>query len=526
MADKKAPDIKSLIDYMARDYDSILQSMLDQVPEKLPEWTGADSPADFGRAMLELFAHMGDILSYYQDRVAAESFLATASSRRSVIQHLELIGYRLATAMPASARLTLTAPATASAAVTLRKSDAFATKGSKDQPSVRFEYTREEDLVVDFSALAPDPITGRKIAVEAVPVEEGRLIVSELAGVSDGTARQAFVLAQPGLILRPVGPGLPNTDLLVRTELGAAPNLVSEPWALQESLAFSREGQLDFTVSVDEQDRATLRFGDNAFGAIPPAGSRILATYRVGGGVKGNVAPGSIRTVLEAPALSLLGVQAFNPRAATGGADRESIEHAAFLAPSVFRSQKRAVTVQDYEALALQFKGVGKVRAQARHWNRVDLYVAPEGGGHVSDTLASRLLDYFEDKRPMSVRIEIRDVDYAPIYVSATIGIRSYYSQAEMRSVIEAAARALLAFDAVDFGQTVYLSKFYEAIEAIEGVDYVTVDEFRGADAAPMTVEPSGKLLHGSNEIPMVPDRAPEDNGYLAGLRLTLAGGY
>ena len=51
--------------------------------------------------LLQLFAHMGDILSYYQDRVANESFLGTAQTRRSVIEHLRLIGYKLATAAPA-----------------------------------------------------------------------------------------------------------------------------------------------------------------------------------------------------------------------------------------------------------------------------------------------------------------------------------------------------------------------------------------------------------------------------------------
>ena len=86
---------------------------------------------------------MGDILSYYQDRVANESFLGTAQERRSVIQHLRLIGYTLSTAAPASATLTLSVPATVTDVITIRRGDAFATKGQKDKPSVRFEYTRE-----------------------------------------------------------------------------------------------------------------------------------------------------------------------------------------------------------------------------------------------------------------------------------------------------------------------------------------------------------------------------------------------
>ena len=110
MAELKSVNGHPTIDYMARDYDSILQAMRALIPEKLPEWTDFASPADFGNVLLQLFAHMGDILSYYQDRVANESFLGTAQERRSVIQHLRLIGYRLSTAAPASATLTLTVP--------------------------------------------------------------------------------------------------------------------------------------------------------------------------------------------------------------------------------------------------------------------------------------------------------------------------------------------------------------------------------------------------------------------------------
>src|SRR5499426_3900600 len=114
-----------VVDYMARDYESLLRAMYDLVPSKLPEWKDFNNEADFGNVLLELFAHMGDILSYYQDRVANESFLGTAQERRSIIQHLRLIGYTLSTAAPASATLTLNLPTTAADVITIRRGDAF-----------------------------------------------------------------------------------------------------------------------------------------------------------------------------------------------------------------------------------------------------------------------------------------------------------------------------------------------------------------------------------------------------------------
>jgi hypothetical protein len=530
MADIKQINGRGNIDYMARDYDSLLQSMRTQVPDKLPEWKDFASEADFGNVLLQLFAHMGDILSYYQDRVANESFLGTAQTRRSIIQHLRLIGYSLATAAPASAALTLMVPATATTIITVKKGDAFATKSQKDKPSVRFEYTRDASLTIDCSTLPIDPATGKKYygppTNPGIPVEEGRLVRDEMLGASDGTANQRFVLPHVGLILKSIGQAQQiNRDIILTSELAG----VIDEWVLQESLAFSREGQKDFVIEIDEEDRTTVIFGDGAFGLIPASGSLIKASYRVGGGVAGNTAKDTIQTLVNAPQLALLGAKVTNLAPATGGADRESIDHAVNHAPAVFRSLRRAVTAADYEALALDFKGVGKVRAKAAHWNLVTLFVAPEGGGLVSDVLEANLLAYFEDKRPLTTLIEIQDVAYVRVFVTAALGVNSYYSREDIKAKVSAAAGGLLAFDNVDFGKPLYLSGFYEVIEAIEGVQYVNITEFRREDQPPDPTDPliqvarSGKLILAPNEIAAKPD----DPNYAAGVKVTVVeGGY
>jgi hypothetical protein len=518
MAELKQANGRMVIDYMARDAGSFLQSMRALIPEKMPEWTDYESEADFGNVLLQLFAHMGDILSYYQDRVANESFLGTAQERRSIIQHLSLIGYTLSTAAPASTTLTLSVPTTASDVITIRRGDAFATRGEKEQPSVRFEYTREQPLNINCATLPVDPATNRRFFV-GIPVEEGRLIKEEILGTSPGTPNQRYKLTHAKMILRSLGQGQSvNRDIILTTELGQT----KDEWALRESLAFSREGQKDFAIEVDEDDRATLIFGDGILGAIPPIGSIIKVSYRVGGGPDGNVLPDSIQTIIDAPQLALLGAEVTNPGPATGGAERESIEHAVSHAPQVFRSLKRAVTAQDYEALALDFKGVGKVLAEGTSWNVVTLFVAPAGGGHVSDVLEANLLAYFEDKRPISTIIEIEDVDYVPIYVTAEVGVKSYYNRDDVKEHVQQAVSKLLAFENVDFQQTVYLSKFYEAIEAIDGVTFVNISEFRREGQLPGVVEPSGKIELGAHEIPTVPS---DDPAYAGGLRVKLEEG-
>lgn len=527
MAEIKKVHGRALVDYMSRDYDSLLAAMLSQIPYKLPEWKDYQSEADFGRVLLELFAHMGDILNYYLDRAANESFLETAQTRASVIQHLRLIGYTLSTAAPASASLTLTVPSMYNGTLTIKRGDAFATKSSKEKPSVRFEYNRDSDLSIDFRTIAPGP-DGKK-RYEHIPVEEGRLVRDEVLGTSNGTPNQRFMLAHPRLILRSTGltseagTSRPTQDITITTLLDSK----SQEWNRRETLAFSRASQHDYLLLIDDQDRTTVVFGDGAFGAIPPRGAEIRVTYRRGGGIIGNVPANAIQTIVDAPQLTQVGASITNPAAATGGDDRETIEQAVLLAPGVFRSLHRAVAAQDYEALALDFAGVGKVRARSLNWNRVVLYVAPQGGGLISDVLRARLLAYFEDKRPITTTIDVENVQYVNIYVTAHIGVKNYYDPVEVKASCQQAGANLLAFENVDFGRTIYLSKFYEVLETVDGVEYVNITEFRrleGADA----VQPEGKIELGSNEIPQAP-RTPDPNHpqepvYPAGINVTVEG--
>ncbi|MEA2688153.1 MAG: hypothetical protein QOD51_760 [Candidatus Eremiobacteraeota bacterium] len=107
------PEVAVSIDYLGKDYASFRQALLDFVAVRFPNWTER-SEADIGMMLLELFAATADSLSYMQDRVANEAFLGTASQRRSVAEHLALIGYRLDEGASASTFLQLSVNATAS----------------------------------------------------------------------------------------------------------------------------------------------------------------------------------------------------------------------------------------------------------------------------------------------------------------------------------------------------------------------------------------------------------------------------
>src|SRR5207245_6729960 len=74
------------INYLAKDYASFRQLMLDRMALLTPQWRERNT-ADLGIALIELLTFVGDYLSYQQDAVATEAYLGTARRRASVRRH-------------------------------------------------------------------------------------------------------------------------------------------------------------------------------------------------------------------------------------------------------------------------------------------------------------------------------------------------------------------------------------------------------------------------------------------------------
>lgn len=82
------------INYLAKDYASFKQLILDRLALTMPDWQERHAP-DIGIALVEVLAYAGDYLSYYQDAVATEAYLDTARQRISIRRHARLVDYHM-----------------------------------------------------------------------------------------------------------------------------------------------------------------------------------------------------------------------------------------------------------------------------------------------------------------------------------------------------------------------------------------------------------------------------------------------
>jgi hypothetical protein len=81
------------VDYLARDFTSFRNALLDFAAQRYPEWQPR-LEADAGVMLMEIMAALGDEFAYIQDRNAREAYLDTATQRRSLATLARLVDYR------------------------------------------------------------------------------------------------------------------------------------------------------------------------------------------------------------------------------------------------------------------------------------------------------------------------------------------------------------------------------------------------------------------------------------------------
>ena len=475
------------IDYTNLGYDSLRQAMLALARASLPEWTDF-SESDLGVLLVELFAYACDITLYYQTRIAGNLFPATSDEPDALVQLLRLIGYELHPPTPATTELRVAFNAsdiTPNASIDIPALTQFSVSLST---GAQLTYETVRDLQILPKQLTPKPLDPAGLQYfSPVPVVQGQTINPSTPGggpsgepvaASDGSPNQMYTLQNAPVI---------DGSISV-TVIEANGNQTY--WQEVKTLANSGPADRHFVVQRDATGTATLLFGDGNNGLIPPPANapgtptNIYATYRVGGGPQGNVPANTpfiplTTATIGTPPTPLTIVQAVNIQAAAGGNSSEDINRARSFAPHLFRTQERAVTQQDYIDLALQVPGVGKALAVAVNWNQVVLYIAPTGQvAPPSELLVRDILAFFESWRMVSTSIKVVGPQPADIYLGANIYAQPYYLQSDVIAAVQQAVANYLDFDAVNFGQPIYLSKVYDAIQNLPQVASVFIYKF------------------------------------------------
>jgi len=354
-------------DYTEKDRESIYARLRNLIRSVFPQWT-EESVADFGNILLGGEAHIGDLAMYYLDRAAREGRFSTALLRRSLLAHCKLIGFEPRGATAAQVSETFTLDQVYAGTVTIPKGDivktAEVTEPLRYQLLADLVFTPGEttkDAAIEHSAFAADTV------------------------LHTGLPNQVFVLKK--------------TPFLEGSLAWVAGN---GTFTRVDNFLDAKAVDKHFTVSVDANDKATVRFGNGINGTIPTGTG--AADYKTGGGAKGRVEPGALK-LLEKTYSDSLGnpvrVTVTNATASNAGEDKQTNAQIKELGPRSLRVLGRAVAREDFEIVAELTAGCARAlfltkdKEESIAENSGILFVVPNEGGTPSPTLLTTIAARF-----------------------------------------------------------------------------------------------------------------------------------
>ncbi|CAN7553181.1 hypothetical protein [Mesorhizobium sp. LjNodule214] len=323
-------------------------------------------------------------------------------------------------------------------------------------------------------------------------------------------------------------------------------NPAAETWTVVPDLLDSGAFDQHFVAEIDNSGEAVLRFGDDQYGRRPLDVEHVVARYRIGNGVAGNSGWSMLVHAVASGAAAASIDKVRQPLPARFGEDLETVEHVRQIAPEAFRAvQFRAVTVRDWEEVALRHPDVAAAKASFRwtgSWYTVfvaihprdaaDLRRLPGGGAELQPAFAAEIKAHLTRFKLAGYDLNVR----ASIYVPLEIDIRLCVGTGHFRGDVLAEAERVLSnrsfadssrgfFNPLSFGfgTAVYLSTLYAAVEAIEGVNSAEITLFKRFWELPHGELERGLVGMGPFEIARLDnDRNFPENGVL---RLSAVGG-
>jgi hypothetical protein len=276
-------------------------------------------------------------------------------------------------------------------------------------------------------------------------------------------------------------------------------------WVPVRDLLDSSEFDPHFVVDIDNNDFASLRFGDGTYGMEPAGIIEFTASYRIGNGKVGNVSAESLAHIVKLSDSSNwpAGIHIVrNPLAAKDGTDPETIEEVRQYAPAAFHAEQyRAVTESDYINAANKCPDVAGAAASfiwTGSWLTVFVGIDPvnpdnlitESGGRtrLDPAFKDKLLNYISGFRLAGYDLQIRSGDYVPLEIDLEICVSGDYFRDDVTEAVyqrlsnrisPTGQKGFFHWDNFTFGQPVYLSKLYAAIENVEGVVSVIATLFK-----------------------------------------------
>lgn len=418
--------------------------------------------------ILSLFAAIAEVLHYYVDNMARETFLSTARRYDSVVKHGALVDYHARAAIAATVDVILSRSITGNsigAKLTIPQGTLFTDSSGNSWLSARDVTWYSNVTTCKVPIIQHERYTASALNNMVIPT--GDRVILNL-----GTLPNGKYYEQGSMSLQIGG----------------------ETWVLVDTFAKSKSTDKHFMVSVDESLSPYIMFGDGTFGKKPAAGAKITnVVFYLTNGTQGNVKSNTITSVPSVISSSITDATVSNAYDAGGGSNYENFTMLKEHIPLSVKTLGVAITKEDFESLAMLVDGVNKAKADYECGRKLTVYISPDGGAVASSELINRVYNLLSQRAPMTTWLKVKSAGKVQIILEMDVTGKKSYKTAEIQTQILTALYNAYSPEQAQIGGSVRLSDIYALIDNLSTVDYLHLTKFY--------IKPWPTTIYGNKEL-------------------------
>jgi hypothetical protein len=306
--------------FVGRDFFTVVDDIVARLKENYPNDFNNFVVSGTGMMLVDIVAWAVELLSFYGDRQATESYLSVARTLRAAERLTRPLGYKIRGSVASSVDLQ----------VRLQTAQTFAVPVPEG-----YKFKGPNGLTFSATETVTFPIgEGPQSAPRTISVREG--VTKSETFTSNGQRDQVFRLS-PG-----------ENRAVAYGTVKVMVNAVE--WAESDFITYDATNQYEIVYTGSP----ALRFGNGVAGNIPVLGAQVVITYTATSGAGGQVMARSIQDVAEALVVSFTQVKLLvdNEDPSSGGDDPEPLDSIRTKAPAFRRTAGAAVTEEDYIGLS------------------------------------------------------------------------------------------------------------------------------------------------------------------------------
>lgn len=418
------------IGYFVRTASQIREATLVYMRTLLPEITDHSTANPLVR-FLQVWAGIAETLHYYIDKEARESHLVTSRLWKSMVNHARAHDYAIRPRIAATGEISFELDNPAPSIVTIPIGTVVETADG-----VKCLTLEQGDIAIGAS----------KVTLPAIQVE-----VLSYAQTLQGSIYEL-------------------TEQSIAGNYPTVADINGNPIVWKSSLYDSANSDYVARLTVNEDRKVVIEFGDGNAGRLPVSGETLNVTYPSTTGIASFAAGvfNVIDTVIAVPPGYIL--SAVNEEPFTGGKEIEDIESVRTNIPKYIRTILRGVTRQDVVLVAELADGVAKAGQSFDCGFGLKVYIVPNGGGVATNPLLASVKTWMDDHVILSLDTQVFTTGIVEVVIEFDVRVRSQYSRSATGLAVSNALLAYFDYQNQEINGSLYESDLYAVVEGVAGV--------------------------------------------------------